>query len=326
MIFQLQLTGYVGSSTFSAKTVKSVLAANNGKHVDVLIDSFGGSLPEGLSISAAFRDHGDVTVHFRGMNASAATIASMGAKKISMAPEAMYLVHKVSMTFFDWASRNADQLDDFIKALQSDKEDLDAMDRNVAALYAARCRKPASELLDLMEKESWISAQEALEWGFIDEIQEYDASDSDRKKVKISNAQAFAFRSLGLPLPPVEIESESKTFINQIVDAIKNLFNPSKMDTIENTAQTDGNSQQSQESSQQSQESSQQSTENPLQAEVDRLTAELNAIKQRTPAASTQQVMSPAPRNNGNQESHDDEFSRYCRTSASARKLFDSIP
>ena len=150
--FNLQLTGYVGSSTFSARTVRSVLAQYPGKHVDIMIDSFGGSLPEGLSICGAIRDHADVTVHFRGMNASAATIASMGAKKITIAPESMYLVHKVSLEFFDWASRNADQLDSFIKALQDTKEDLDKMDSSIAALYANRCKKKPKDLLDLMQK------------------------------------------------------------------------------------------------------------------------------------------------------------------------------
>ena len=51
----------------------------------MLIDSLGGSLAMALSIVAAFRNHENVNVHFVGMNASAATIASLGA--LSMAPK-----------------------------------------------------------------------------------------------------------------------------------------------------------------------------------------------------------------------------------------------
>lgn len=51
------------------------LAKNESKPVNVLIDSLGGSLATGLSISAAFKNHGNVNVHFVGLNVSAATIA-----------------------------------------------------------------------------------------------------------------------------------------------------------------------------------------------------------------------------------------------------------
>ncbi|MCH5220971.1 MAG: ATP-dependent Clp protease proteolytic subunit [Muribaculaceae bacterium] len=52
-----------------------MLAANAGKQVNVLIDSTGGNLATGLSITSVFKNHGNVSVHFVGLNASAATIA-----------------------------------------------------------------------------------------------------------------------------------------------------------------------------------------------------------------------------------------------------------
>ena len=94
--YNISLKGYVGGSDFDRKTVDSTLAANEGKSVKVLIDSLGGSLATGLSISAAFKNHGNVNVHFVGLNASAATIASLGAAHISIDAEAMYLVHQCS--------------------------------------------------------------------------------------------------------------------------------------------------------------------------------------------------------------------------------------
>ena len=100
--YQLQLKGYVGGIDFDRNYVDYVLAKNEGKPVHVLIDSLGGSLATALSIASAFRNHGDVSVHFVGMNASAATIASLGAKHISIDASAMYLVHKCSAEFFEW--------------------------------------------------------------------------------------------------------------------------------------------------------------------------------------------------------------------------------
>ena len=94
--YNIQLKGYGGGYDFDRATVDKELAKNEGKQVNFLIDSLGGSLATGLSISAAFKNHGEVSDHFVGMNASAATIASLGAAHISFDKNAMYLVHKCS--------------------------------------------------------------------------------------------------------------------------------------------------------------------------------------------------------------------------------------
>lgn len=76
--YHISLKGYVGGYDFDRSTVDRELAKNEGKQVNVLIDSLSGSLATGLSISAAFKNHGNVNVHFVGLNTSAATIASLG--------------------------------------------------------------------------------------------------------------------------------------------------------------------------------------------------------------------------------------------------------
>ena len=106
--YTLHLKGFVGGADFDRNYVDYILKRNANKPVDVLIDSLGGSLATALSIASAFRNHGDVTVHFVGMNASAATIASLGAKHISIDASAMYLVHKCSTEFFEWGNLDAD--------------------------------------------------------------------------------------------------------------------------------------------------------------------------------------------------------------------------
>ena len=108
--YHLHLKGYVGGADFNTESVLATLAANPDAEVSVLVDSTGGQLATALSISSAFHRHGKVHVHFTGMNASAATISSLGAQRISMDASALYLVHKCSVAVFEWASMNADQL------------------------------------------------------------------------------------------------------------------------------------------------------------------------------------------------------------------------
>lgn len=81
--YNISLKDYVGGLDFDRSKVDKELAKNEGKEINVLIDSLG-SLATGLSISAAFKNHGKVNVHFVGLNASAATIASLGAAHISI--------------------------------------------------------------------------------------------------------------------------------------------------------------------------------------------------------------------------------------------------
>ena len=98
--YKISLKGNVGGADFARTTVGRELSKNDGKQVNVLIDS----LATDLSISVAFKNHGNVNVHFAGLNAYAVTITSLGAAHISIDAGTMCLAHKCSMAFFEWVS------------------------------------------------------------------------------------------------------------------------------------------------------------------------------------------------------------------------------
>ena len=222
--YQISLKGYVGGYDFDRATVDKELAKNDGKQVNVLIDSLGGSLATGLSISAAFKNHGNVNVHFVGLNASAATIASLGAAHISIDAGAMYLVHKCSMAFFEWGSLNSDQFATLIADCEKIKADLDKLDLNVAQIYAKKCRKPVADLLALMKVGGWLTAKEALDWGFVDEITDLD----DEPAPKLTDALASAMASEGMPIPNIPLaDTDREGLFGKFLTAIASLFKPS---------------------------------------------------------------------------------------------------
>lgn len=222
--YNISLKGYVGGSDFDRKTVDSTLAANEGKQVNVLIDSLGGSLATGLSISAAFKNHGNVNVHFVGLNASAATIASLGAAHISIDAGAMYLVHQCSMAFFEWGSLNSAQFATLIADCEKIKADLDKLDLNCAQLYAARCKRKPEDLLALMKAGGWLTAKEALDWGFVDEITDL----ADEPAPKLTDALASAMASEGMPIPNIPLsESDKESAFAKFISALTSFFKPS---------------------------------------------------------------------------------------------------
>lgn len=219
--YHISLKGYVGGYDFDRSTVDRTLAENEGKTVNVLIDSLGGSLATGLSISAAFKNHGNVNVHFVGLNASAATIASLGAAHISIDAGAMYLVHQCSMAFFEWGSLNSDQFATLIADCEKIKADLDKLDLNCAQLYAARCKRKTEDLLALMKVGGWLTAKEALDWGFVDEITDL----ADEPAPKLTDALASAMANAGMPIPNIPIaESDKESAFAKFIAALTSLF------------------------------------------------------------------------------------------------------
>ena len=232
--YNIQLKGYVGGYDFDRATVDKELAKNEGKQVNVLIDSLGGSLATGLSISAAFKNHGNVNVHFVGLNASAATIASLGAAHISINAGAMYLVHQCSMALFsalqsafgdnEWGSLNSAQFATLIADCEKIKADLDKLDLNCAQLYAARCKRKPEDLLALMKAGGWLTAKEALDWGFVDEITDL----ADEPAPKLTDALASAMASEGMPIPNIPIaEADKESAFAKFISALTSFFKPS---------------------------------------------------------------------------------------------------
>ena len=218
MKYDLILKGTVGYWDFNSDQVDNLLAAKDGQEVNVLIDSLGGSLSEGLSISSAFRNHGKVHVHFRGMNASAATVAAMGAARVTMDKSAMFLVHKVSYLVLEWDLLNADALRAKAGDYMKQATDLEKMDLNIAMLYADRCKKDYKELLALMKEDKWLTSQEAVEWGFVDE------ATGEGKAVRLTASVATAMASEGIPVPQ-NLPIEADSFFVRLEQLFKKMFN-----------------------------------------------------------------------------------------------------
>lgn len=228
--YNLHLKGFVGGADFDRNYVDYVLGKHVGKSVHVLIDSLGGSVATALSIASAFKNHSDVTVHFVGMNASAATIASLGAKRISIDANAMYLVHKCSQAFFEWGSLNADQFATLIADCEKIKADLDKLDCNIASMYAAKCKKNHSDLLALMQRGGWLTAQEAKDWGFVDEVTNLATDNAP----KLSDAVAAEMASAGIPIPNIPVADKESAFA-KFLASLATLFKTTKTQSDMNT-------------------------------------------------------------------------------------------
>lgn len=319
MVYDLTLKGFVGGWNFDSDYIDYILSKKKDACVNVLIDSLGGLTNTALSVSSAFRNHGNVNVTFRGMNASAATIASLGAKHVAMEEDALYLIHKCSVTVFEWASMNEEELAEHIKQLEHTRQNSMKVDVAVARAYAKRTGKTTEELLDLMSKELWLTADEAKEYGFIDEV--IKTEEKQKAEVVLTSSMEERFKEAGIPIPSM-LRHEEESFFSRMMK----FFSQNKSENMENNNQQQQQQQsnaqqpdmqtlQQQVSDLQTQVSTLSETNKTLSKENEQLKSDIEALRKK-PAEEPQSVI-----NNGGGEQQKEEDNDFLSSLKEAQEI-----
>lgn len=150
---------WFGMDATCPKDVNAAISEANGEPLLVEINSGGGDVFAGSEIYTALKAYtGAVEINIVGLAASAASvIAQAGHSRIS--PTALFMVHNVS------GSAAGDFHD-----MQQEAEILQTANKAVAAAYLEKTGKSMEELLGIMDAETWMDAQKAVEYGFVDEV------------------------------------------------------------------------------------------------------------------------------------------------------------
>ncbi|WP_288761013.1 head maturation protease, ClpP-related [uncultured Veillonella sp.] len=139
------------------------LARCGTNDLTVRINSGGGDVFAAQSIYNMLKSYaGQVTVMIDGICASAATIVACAGDKVVMPSNALYMIHNPSVCLLD--SYDADELEKITNYLSSVKQ-------TIVNVYLQRNVNVAEdELKQFMDNETWLTADEAKSYGFIDEI------------------------------------------------------------------------------------------------------------------------------------------------------------
>lgn len=149
------------------KTWVPEFAAIKAKTIHLRINSPGGSVFDAETIRTAIAQHSSTVIaHVDGMAASAATSVAVAADEVEMSSGAMFMIHNA----WGWAMGGAKEMRDYADLLEK-------INGNIRAEYGRKTGKGEDELKDLMDAETWFTAAEALEHGFVDRI--FSAADSD---------------------------------------------------------------------------------------------------------------------------------------------------
>ena len=143
------------------RDVHDTLEKANGQPVEVYINSGGGDVFAGSEIYEVLRSYpGGVHIHVVGLAASAASVIACTGRS-DIAPTAMMMVHNVSSSA--WGD---------YRDMDHTSEVLQKANRAIAAAYTAKSGKPEAEVLAMMDRETWMTAQDAVEAGLVDAISE----------------------------------------------------------------------------------------------------------------------------------------------------------
>ena len=130
--------------------------------LNVYINSPGGDVFAGQAIYSMLKRHkATINVFVDGLAASIASLIAMAGDKVIMPANAMMMVHNP----WTFAFGNAN---DFRKLA----DDMDKIRDSMVVAYESRSALTTDEIIDLLDAETWLSAEDCLEYGFCDEIEE----------------------------------------------------------------------------------------------------------------------------------------------------------
>lgn len=160
------LYGTIGSDEYwddiSDKTIKEDIT-NLGEieNINLYINSPGGSVFAAVAIANTLKNHkAKVTAYIDGLAASAATIITSACDIVKMPKNALFMIHNP----LTWTYGNKQELEKAGILLDKVKD-------SILETYLAKSKnKTKEELSALMDEEKWFNAEEAKEYGFIDEI------------------------------------------------------------------------------------------------------------------------------------------------------------
>jgi ATP-dependent protease ClpP protease subunit len=151
---------YLGIDCISPKNVMESIG-DASEQLVINLSSGGGEVTAASEIYTALRQmNTTVSINITGMAASAASIIAMAGDTVNISPTAQMMIHQASLRD---VSGNKDDLTNLSNIL-------DKTDQSIVQAYVDRTGLPVDKIVKMMADETFLTAQEAVEYGFADQI------------------------------------------------------------------------------------------------------------------------------------------------------------
>ena len=175
---------WFGEACTSPRTVSKLIQQANGDDLIVKINSGGGNVFAASEIYTELKGYkGNVRIQVQGLAASAASVIAM-AGHCEMSPTALMMVHNVS------SSASGDY-----RVMEHQGDVLKTANKTIAAAYVAKTGMSEAEALAMMDEETWIDAEKAVELKLADGVM------FTNQPLSLSNYQMPAFSNAVVTVP-----------------------------------------------------------------------------------------------------------------------------
>ena len=222
--YNIDILGEISESVNSYNSVRSKINDAKGEEINLVISSGGGSVTEGMGIADLIANYpNETTATGIGLVASIATVVLLSADKVKMTENAFLMIHRP----WSYTMGNADELEATAELL--DKMEAKLLDIYSAAVYKRKGKQKDLEnkITQMMAAETWLTAEEALEFGFIDEIVKVG-----EKNIDLLPLQNSLSKFLNVPAALLINNKKDEDMGNSILEKIKNLLNQTDEVTV----------------------------------------------------------------------------------------------
>lgn len=151
---------YLGIDCISPKNVLESIG-DASEQLVINLSSGGGEVTAASEIYTALRQmNTTVSINITGMAASAASIIAMAGDTVNISPTAQMMIHQASLRDVSGNKDNLTHLSNI----------LDKTDQSIVQAYVDRTGLPVDKIVKMMADETFLTAQEAVEYGFADQI------------------------------------------------------------------------------------------------------------------------------------------------------------
>lgn len=149
---------WLGIPHSAPSSFRKSLSEHKGKNLTVWVDSWGGDVFAGVGIHNALKEHkGEITVKVDGKAVSAGSIIAMAGDKILMSPGSVMMIHNV------WGFISGEAKD-----MRKTADIYDEIKQGLINIYQARTTVQRNDISKMMDDETWMNAQTAINLGFAD--------------------------------------------------------------------------------------------------------------------------------------------------------------
>jgi len=201
----------IGAFGMNAQSFIEEIKEYKNSSINLHINCVGGDVFDGMAIYNVLKKRtAETTVYIEGIAASMGSVIALAADNVVMAENSLFMIHNA------WGGAMGES-----KELKKTANLLEKISNEIADIYIKKTNLPYDKVKEMMDEETWLNADEALELGFIDSISDAIKVAAKYDVSKFKNITDEEIKSkLNINLKSKKMTDELKDWFNGKIEGI----------------------------------------------------------------------------------------------------------